>query len=256
MRTVKILELRFWGGMALLFLLFLPTTAFTQKGDAVNIIEFKYGYTIPFADMASRFGSSNTIGFAAESVKLKSKIFFGFDFMYMFGNEVKEDVIANLRSYDGSVIDVNGGPGDITLKERGYYFGLNAGKIFPTTKHENKLTGIRTQIGIGYLQHKVRVQDNGRSVVALESKYLTGYDRLSSGPALHLGVGYHYQHPKQNFHFSIMADLYGAQTQFRRDLDFATGQKLTEKRTDILGGFSIAYIVVISRERKSGEIYY
>jgi hypothetical protein len=240
----------------LLATLFIPTTAYTQKGNGVNILEFKYGYTFPMADMAKRFGANSSIGFSAESVRTKNKIFFGFDGMFLFGNAVREDVLANLRSYNGSIISINGTPGDVNLKERGFYFGLNAGKIFSTTKHVNKLTGIRTQIGIGYLQHKVRVQDNGRNVVALESDYLPGYDRLTSGPALHLGLGYHYQHPKQNFHFSIMADLYGAQTQVRRDLDYATGGSLTEKRTDILAGFSVAYIVVISREEKSENIYY
>lgn len=256
MRTVKILEIRFWGGFALLAMLFMPPLVQAQKGDAVNIIEFHYGYSFPMADMATRFGSASSIGFSAESVRINNKIFFGFDGMYLFGNTVKEDVLANLRSYNGSIITINGGPGDINLKERGFYFGINAGKIFSTTSHLNKITGIRTQLGIGYLQHKVRVQDNGRNVVALEPDYLPGYDRLTSGPAVHLGLGYHYQHPKQNFHFSIMADFYGAQTQVRRDLDYATGGALTDKRTDIMVGFNIAYVVVISRERKSENIYY
>ncbi len=256
MRAVKILELRVWSCAVLLIILLFATGLKAQKSDAVNVIEFKYGYSFPFADMEERFGANSTLGFSAQSVRLKSKIFFGFEGMFLFGNTVKEDVLANLRTYDGSIIDVNGGPGDVTLKERGFYFGINAGKIFSTTKFENKLTGVRTQIGFGILQHKVRVQDNGKSVVALEKDYLPGYDRLSSGPAFHLGLGYHYQHPSQNFHFSIMGDLYGAQTTSRRDLDFATGEYLDTKRTDLLGGFSIAYIVVISRERKSENIYY
>ena len=256
MRRVKILELRFWGPLVFLFILVIPTLVNGQKGNAVNILEFRYGYTLPMADMETRFGSASTIGLSMESVRASNKIFFGFDGMYLFGNTVKEDVLANLRAYDGSIIDINGAPGDINLKERAFYFGLNAGKIFSTTKHENKLTGVRTQIGIGYLQHKVRVQDNGRSVVALEKQYLPGYDRLSSGPAFHLGVGYHYEHPRQNFHFSVMADFYGARTQVRRDVDYATGGSLTEKRTDLLAGLSIAYVVIISREQKSENIYY
>jgi hypothetical protein len=256
MRTVKILELRFWAGLVLLGSLLFAGKVSAQKGGAVNIIEFRYGYTLPLEDMKLRFGSNNTLGFSAESVRISNKIFFGFDGLFLFGNTVKEDVLSHLRSFNGSIIDINGGPGDINLKERGFYLGINAGKIFSTSIHKNKLTGIRTQIGIGYLQHKVRVQDNGRSVVALEKEYLPGYDRLTGGPALHFGLGYHYQHPKQNFHFSVMADLYGARTQSRRDIDYATGGPLTGKRTDILGGFSIAYVVIISRERKAENIYY
>jgi hypothetical protein len=118
------------------------------------------------------------------------------------------------------------------------------------------LTGIRAQIGGGFLQHKIRVQDNGGNVVALEKKYLQGYDRLSNGPAVHLGLGYQYQSPTNNFHFHIMADLYGAQTESRRDLDYPTGQYLSGKRTELLGGFSLAYIVMISRASKPENIYY
>ncbi len=256
MRSVKILELRFWSRLVFLSCLVIPAVVNGQKGNAVNILEFRYGYTLPMADMQTRFGAANSIGLSLESVRIGNKFFLGFDGMYLFGNTVKEDVLANLRAYDGSIINVNGGPGDINLKERGFYFGLNAGKIFSTTKHKNKLTGVRTQVGIGYLQHKVRVQDNGRNVVALEKQYLPGYDRLSSGPALHLGLGYHYEHPRQNFHFSVMADLYAANTQSRRDFDYATGGPLDGKRTDLLGGLSIAYVVIISREQKSENIYY
>lgn len=256
MRTVKILELRFWSGLVLLVMLLFSSPLMAQKGGAINILEFRYGYTFSGADMADRFGSNSTIGISVESVRLKSKIFFGFDGMYLFGSKVKEDVLANIRTYDGTVIDVNGAPGDISLKERGFYIGLNAGKIFSTSKYKHKLTGFRTQVGIGYLQHKVRIQDNARSVVALEKDYQPGYDRLSGGPAVHLGLGYHYQHPQQNFHFSIMADFYGAQTKAKRDLDYATGGPLTGTRTDIIAGFSIAYVVVISREEKEENIYY
>jgi hypothetical protein len=256
MRSIKILEIRFLGRLALLGMLLWSVESYSQKGKAVNLLEFKYGIHFPSGDLKDRFGTNNDFGISLQRVSVEKKIFFGVEGIYIFGNTVKEDVLVQLRSYDGAVISLDGDAGDINLKERGYYIGLNAGKIFSTSSHKNKLTGIRAQIGGGFLQHKIRVQDNGENVVALEQRYLQGYDRLSNGPAVHLGLGYQYQSPTNNFHFHIMADLYGAQTESRRDLDYATGQYLSGKRTEILGGFSLAYIVTISRASKPENIYY
>lgn len=256
MRGVKILELRFWGRWTLVMLLLWSSESYAQKGNAVNLLEFKYGYHVPMGDLQDRFGSNSDIGLSIQSVSVAKKLFFGIEGIYMFGNEVKEDVLAQLRSFDGSIIGIDGGAGDINLKERGFYIGVNAGKIIPTTSNNKKLTGVRIQIGGGLLQHKIRVQDNSENIVPLEKKYLQGYDRLSNGPAVHLGLGYQYQSPTNNFQFHVMGDLYGASTASRRNLDYATGGYLDQKRTDLLGGISVAYIVIISRASKPENIYY
>jgi hypothetical protein len=256
MRGAKILELRFWGGLTLLLLLLWSTESKCQKGNAVNLLEFKYGFHLPAGDLQDRFGSNSDIGMSIQSVSLAKKYFFGIEGMYLFGNNVNEDVLTQLRAYDGIIIGIDGGAGDINLKERGFYIGLNAGKIIPTSGNPKKLTGVRIQIGGGLLQHKIRVQDNTENIVPLEKKYLQGYDRLSNGPAVHLGLGYQYQSPTNNFQFHVMGDLYGASTSSRRNLDYATGTYLDQQRTDILGGLSVAYIVIISRSSKPENIYY
>lgn len=256
MRVVKILELRFWHCLPLLSLLLWSAVSYGQKGPSVRLLEFKYGFHFPMADLKDRFGANNDIGLNILTVGLEHKIFFGLEGMYIFGNKVNEDVLTKLRAFDGRIIGIDGSAGDVNLKERGYYIGVNAGKIFPTTKNQAKLTGIRAQIGGGLLQHKIRVQDNTENVTALEKKYLQGYDRLTNGPVIHLGLGYQYQSPTNNFQFHIMGSLFGARTASRRDLDYATGEYLDQKRTDILGGFNVAYVVSISRASKPENIYY
>ena len=256
MRSIKILEIRFWGRTSLLLLLLWSMNVQSQEVNSMRFLEFGYGFHTPTGDMKDRFGANSDFGISFENIGTKNKLIFGIEGLFIFGSAVKEDVMAALRAYDGSIIGVDGRAGDVNLKERGFYVGLNVGKIFSTSTHKNKLTGIRAQIGGGLLQHKIRVQDNGGSVVALEKKYLKGYDRLSNGPAFHLGLGYQYQSPTNNFHFHIMGDLYGASTQSRRDIDFLTGVYLNQKRTDIFTGLSVAYIVTISRVYKSEYIYY
>lgn len=256
MSAAKILELAFKAFRATLLAVLIPCNLWSQDVTSARFLEFRYGYQLPMADMADRFGANSNIGVNFESIKLKSKVFYGADGIFLFGINVKEDVVAPLRSIDGNLIGLNGARGDVNLKERGYYIGLNAGKIFPFGKSDNNVTGIRAQVGAGFLQHKIRVQDNFNNIAALDKQYITAYDRLSNGPAIHLAAGYQYQNPKNNFHFHILADLYGARTLSRRDFDHVTGGYLDKKRTDILAGLSIAYIVTISRSAKPDNIYY
>ena len=256
MRPTKILELRLkiLAACALVLLLHFPLSS--QDKGGISLLEFSYGLQFPLGDMKDRFGSNNRIGVAYESIRLKNLFFVGADGMLLFGSNVKEDVVADLRTFDGTIIGLNGSIGDVNLKERGFYVGLNAGKIIPTGKHDNNLTGVRMQIGGGLLQHKIRVQDNSSSVVALEKDKVKGYDRLTNGPAAHIALGFQYQNPQNNFHFLVMSDLYAAFTQSRRDFDFLEGAYIDKKRTDILFGLQLAYVVSISRSKSADQIYY
>lgn len=256
MRAAKILELRVYIGMALLLSLLISNSANGQQNPSLKLLEFKYGFHLPAADMKDRFGANSDFGLGLIFTGAEKKLFWGGEAYFLFGSIVKEDVIASLRTYDGSIIGIDGRPADVNLKERGFYTGLLAGKIFLTDADKKSLTGIRFQLGAGLLQHKIRVQDNFNSVVALEKKHHKGYDRLSNGPALHLGLGFQYQNASNNIHFHVLGDMYAARTASRRSFDYPNGEYLSGKRTDILAGMSIAYIVTISRQRVSEHIYY
>lgn len=251
----KILEIRL-GALTLLLLVQIGQHLYAQSVNTVKLLDFKYGVQIPASDMRDRFGGSNSIGLGLEIASLKAKTFAGISGHYFFGNTVKEDVLTQLRSEDGNIIGIDQQLGDVHLKERGYYAGVHVGKIFKTTRHEHTLTGVRTQIGFGFLQHKIRVQDNFKTIVPLEKKYLPGYDRLTNGAAVQLGIGYQYDDPINNWHVKIMGDVVAGKTKSRRDFDYATGGPLTDERTDIMVGLQLSYIVTISRSSKEEFIYY
>ena len=175
----KILEIRL-GALLLLLVALSGQGVTAQSVNAVKLLDFKYGIQVPAGDMLDRFGVSNSVGLGLEIASLKAKTFAGISGHYFFGNTVKEDVLTQLRSEDGNIIGIDQQLGDVHLKERGYYAGAHVGKIFKTTKHNHTLTGIRTQIGLGLLQHKIRVQDNFKTIGPLEKKYLPGYDRLTN----------------------------------------------------------------------------
>ncbi len=256
MSPAKILEFTLWK-LSLLLLVCCSTDLVTaQESSSRTLLEFKYGYHLPLADMQDRFGSNNTIGISMSRVNLKSTLFAGVEGSFFFGSTVKEDVLMNIRAFDGSILGKNGAPGDVNLKERGFYTGLFVGKVIKLTTAEKDLTGIRLQAGGGLLQHKIRVQDNSRNVIAIQKDKLSGYDRLTNGPGVHLAAGFQYQNPKYNFQFSLMGDLYGARTASRRDFDNVTGGYLDSKRTDILTGVTLSYVVSLSRSTSVENIYY
>ena len=256
MSGTKILELGTRGILTALLMVMSIHSTYSQATKSLKLLEFKYGFQAPLADMKTRFGGNNVIGLSFQTVELSKTLLFGIEGGFNFGNTVKEDVVANLRSYDGNIIGIDGQAGDVNLKERGFYLGVDVCKIIKTTKVENNLTGIRTQLGAGLLQHKIRVQENSNTIPSLDNQYLKNYDRLTNGPAFHLAIGYQYENPDNNFHFNIMGDLYGARTASRRDFDSLEGGYLDKKRNDILAGITISYVVSISRSDKADHIYY
>ena len=251
----KIRELSLSLRMVLLAL-GLSQSVVAQPISSVKLLDFKYGLQVPAGDLEKRFGGSNSLGIGLEVASLKSKIFTGISGHYFFGNTVKEDVLTNIRAEDGNIIGIDQQLGDVHLKMRGFYTGAHIGKVFSTGKHEFTLTGIRAQVGVGLLQHKIRVQDNFKTIVPLNKKYLPGYDRLTNGAALQLGLGYQYDDPINNWHVKIMSEMVMAQTKSRRDFDYATGGPLTGNRTDIMFGLQLSYIVTISRKSEEEFIYY
>ena len=255
MRAAKILE-NTLKTLVVVVLLGISTDCFAQEPQSALLLDFKYGFQAPSGDMKDRFGGNNVLGLGVETISHKSHQFVGIEGSFFFGNNVKEDVLQQLRSYDGNILAIDGTVGDVNLKQRGFYTGLYAGKIFSTNGNKASFTGIRLQLGAGLFQHKIRVQDNLNNVVALEKKYLQGYDRLTNGIGGHLVVGYQYDSPYNNFHFKIMGDLMGGPTKSRRDYDYATDTYLEKSRFDLLAGINVSYVVMISRTRTEEHIYY
>jgi hypothetical protein len=257
MRTAKILITRLFSGIVVLTTLTCHTalTAQTTLPNKMRFLEFSYGFQWPMADMQERFGANNNINLAFQSAWMDSKLLAGAELLYFFGNTVKEDVVASLRSFDGHIVGIDGTPGEVRLKERGFYTGISLAKVFAIGKSD-RLTGIRFQVGGGLLQHKIRVQDDFNNVVPLDNKYLNGYDRLTNGPAVKVALGFQYQHPQNNAHFYILGDWIGGFTKSRRDFDYATGGYLDGNRFDALIGVRAAYIVTISSKGKSKVRYY
>lgn len=243
--------------MRIFYSLFISCFALTLIAQSPwrSHLSFEYGIQVPIFDMADRFGHNFKLSSEFDFLNAKSGWVAGVDGAYLFGINVREDVLLPLRTMDGEIIGNNRAPASVALRERGFYAGMHAGRIFPFKK-EMPLSGIKLRLGAGFLQHKIRIQDNTQSVTQLTGDYKKGYDRLSNGAALSFFAGYQHYDDLQNIHLIAGFDFHLAFTQNRRSYNFDTMQADDTDRTDGLFGFKIGWILPIGKGDSEKEIFY
>src|ERR1700741_264013 len=173
-------------------LFFIFSVSFAQKNVkdslvSVPITGLYLSGQFPGGDLVKRFGPSGNVGLPFY-YKTKSNFLFGGEFNYFFGHKLKEDVLATLRTPEGSITNSDGNPGKVRMVERGWQVTVCGGKIFPWFG-PNKNSGVVVMIGGGYMQHKIHITDLGRNLAQINGAYKKGYDRLSGGPVLSQFVG-------------------------------------------------------------------
>ena len=215
----------------------------SNEGALFNV-SFHYGFYLPAADLKDRFGSNFYTGIGTEFI-LKNDLILGIEGGLIFGNRVKEDVLSSLRNASGEIVGIVDGVGvlgNISLRQRGLYGGLRVGKLFPISKI-NKRSSIRTTIGIGILQHKVRIQDDDASVPQLEGDFKKNYDRLANGLSLQQFIGYQILSPDRRSNFYFGFEFYQGFTQGRRSFDVNLKGPDEEKRFDFIAGIKAGWIL-------------
>lgn len=229
-------------------LLFLSLFSRAQKDSAITIpmLGVHFGVQSPFGDMANRFGNSFTAG-GSFMVKTNKNWLLGLDASYLFGGTVKENVLEQLTNPDGFVTDNEGYPANLRITQRGLILGLTFGKVIPIFK-SNANSGLMITIGGGYLQHKVHIYDASQRVASIGGDLIKGYDRLTSGFSLSQFVGYMYIGRKRMSNFYAGFEFYEAFTQSMRKLNYSSGLPDTGKRTDVLMGFRLGWILPLYKK--------
>jgi hypothetical protein len=249
------------AGRILLFLL--PAVVFcyyskAQKSINDSAVTFvfpgvNYGYLFPGGDMAKRFGSCSEVG-GSWTIKLKSQWTISVDGQFLFGKTVREDhILDGISTEDDKIISSEGSYADVRFYERGYHFTLSAGRVFSFNK-PNPNSGIWITAGGGFLQHKIKVDAVNGDVPQLTDEYCKGYDRLSNGFALREFLGYVYFGKKKLVNFYAGFEFIQAFTQNRRDYNFDTRSREDSKRTDLLNGFRIGWLLPLYK--RPPEKYY
>ncbi|MCO6480491.1 MAG: hypothetical protein J5I94_27865 [Phaeodactylibacter sp.] len=226
-----------------------------NKGNAL-LFKLSYAGHKPGGDMEARFGNNFSFGGGAELITGKGNWILGADFAYIFGSQVKEDVLASLRTPEGFIIGNNRNYADIQLRERGFYVGALVGKLIGIGK-ANPRSGIRITLGAGLLQHKIRIQDDPSSgVPQLDENYKKGYDRLSNGLAFSQFIGYQILSLDKRVNFYAGLEFIQGFTMNRRDFNFDTRTKEDTERTDLLYGIRAGWVIPLFFGQEAGEVYY
>jgi hypothetical protein len=222
-----------------------------NKGGAL-LFNFNFGSHLPAADMAKRFGQDMSIGGGLEYIT-NNNFIFGVQGHYLFGTNVKEDPLALIRTPDGDIIGIDQGLANVALRERGFYLGTTFGKLL--IFNEKKRSGLRVTGGLGYMQHKIRLQDNNNTVPLVSGEYEKGFDRLAAGLTANEFIGWQHMGANRRTNWYMGFDFVQGFTKTQRDWDFSSRQKLDGTRLDLRFGVRIGWILPFYKQ-PAEQIYY
>lgn len=250
-----------------LLLLLAASTSFAQRkrqlsSEETNIVDnalllhISYAFQTPGGDMAKLFGNSFDVGLGLEWLTAKGNWILGIDGGYLFGSNVKFDVLANLRTPEGFIIGNDRTYADVQMRERGFHSSLVVGKLFPISS-VNKRSGIRFTVSGGFLQHKIRIQeDPSREVPQVSGEYKKGYDRLTNGLLIGQFIGYQHLAANRQANFFAGFEFMQGFTQNRRDFNFDSRSKDDSKRLDLLFGIRLGWTLPFYMNPNPESIYY
>jgi len=214
-----------------------------------------YAYQVPGNDLAKRFGNNSNIGGGC-LIKTDKNLLFGIDFNFLFSNKVneKDSLFKHISTSDGFIIGQDGLYAEVHLWQRGFNTSFKMGKLFPVFG-PNPNSGIAIILGIGYLTHKIRIENRDKTAPPINGDYKRGYDRLSAGLSTSQFIGYMHLGNNKLISFFAGFELTQAWTKSRRIYDFDKMSRNDDKYFDTLYGIKIGWIIPLYK-RLPDKYYY
>ncbi len=246
-----------YSGLLIGFLLVFSTITKAQRSVSdssifMSLAHFSYTAQLPAGDMADRFGMNSAVG-GGVLFKTSSNWIFGFDANYLFGSDVKnkDQILKNIETSYGFIIDDSGLPAEVHLRERGFTVFGRVGKLFPVLS-PNPNSGLFLIGGLGYIQHKIYIESLDDLASQVRGDYAKGYDKLCGGPAVSEFVGYLYMSNNRLINFYAGFEFTQAWTSSLREYNFAEMKYENENRFDMLNGIKVGWVISIyKREARS-----
>jgi hypothetical protein len=205
-------------------------------------------------DLANRFGPLAGAGIKL-AYKTKSNWIFSVDVDQLFSDKVTENsVVSNLYNSDGDIVDTEGRIADIRFRMRGFQATFMLGKII-VIGNENDNTGLIFQVGVGYLQHKIRIDNPGEAVPQLQGEYVKGYDRLTGGIQAKQFLGYQRLDNNNLLNFYVGLELIQGFTKGQRSFNYNTKSPDYTPRVDLMYGVRLG-IILPFYSRAPDKYYY
>jgi hypothetical protein len=247
--------------MRLLLFLFisLSSIGWTQvnlKDEPINtlLIGLNYKGNVTGGDLALKWGFTNHLGLDV-NYKFANNLTVGLDGGFLFGNQLRDaSNLQNLFNSSGEITAFAGGPAEILYLMRGATGYADIGYVFNQFGN-NPNSGIWIKLGVGYMMHKMRIENLYDDVFQLEGDYKKGYDELSMGVSSKQFIGYLYQANRRLVKFYAGFEFIQGITRNVRTYNFSTGGPDNTLKTDFLYGFKVGYIIPIYK-RSRLEYYY
>lgn len=225
----------------------------TDSAFTIPMITASYAHQWSGGDLADRFGHNNNVG-GSFAIKTKKHWYFGVKGNFIWGSKVNQrDILNDLITPEGYVIDNEGRLTNIFLEERGSSFFLTGGKLFNVFTN-NSNSGILVYGGLGTLHHKIRIAYKDE-INILSDEQKKGYDRLSFGFAVNGFVGYMHLSKNRFINFFGGFDITQGWTKSLRKFNYDTQQPDTKTNSDLLYGFRLGWIIRLNK-RTNQEYYY
>lgn len=219
-------------------------------------VTVSYAYQLPGGDLANRFGDNSNLGIGFH-IKSRTQWYYGVQGQFIFGKNVKQEqgFLQNLMVDGGYVLDNDGTPATLVIQQRGFAISADGGRLFPCLG-PNPNTGILLKSGLGFLQHKIRIEHQEARIHQLEEEYLKGYDRLANGWAVTGFVGYYYMSNNRLINFVVGIEGWQAFTQPRRSMNFDTGEIEQGTRNDVLLGLRVGWTLHLYKRMSDNYYFY
>ncbi|TVR85953.1 MAG: hypothetical protein EA411_11830 [Saprospirales bacterium] len=236
--------------------LFLSSSLNSQNEERALFFNVKYGVQVPGGDLSDRFSTFFSAGIDPEFYHGGRNLFAGFQFNFLFGQNVKEDPLAAIRDSQGEIIGRDQNYALIDPRMRGLTFGGHVGKLFPFASSDESKWGIRLSLGTGVMLHRIALKDENDTANQIRDNYGKGYNRKTVGGYLHQFAGIQYMSADRRINFRAGFTFHQGFTESVRAVDFDTKETDTRSRIDLMNGFEMSWILPIFFSEPDVIIYY
>ena len=184
--------------------LFSMSTFAQVKDTCINIwqCEINYAYQFSLTDMKAKYNRNpSTMGIGL-SFKTKHNWIFGFEGSYLWGgyDDKGVSILRNIKTQTGRIINSSGEYGTVLMTQSGFYVGIKTGYVIAFNK-PNPNSGIVLNVGVGMLEHHIRIENRNNNTPPVLGDYKKGYDGLRNGIAARGFIGYQFLSNKKLVNF-------------------------------------------------------
>ncbi|MEP7324080.1 MAG: hypothetical protein ABI761_19280 [Saprospiraceae bacterium] len=201
------------------------------------------------SDLSKRYGQHGTLSLGINFIKHHWET--GPAIGFLFGSNVREDVLASLRSADGELIGSDHQLAEVDLNMRGMMIGWSILRKIKLSTQSFFLVGLQPV----WLSHWIRFQNPGNSFEPIQGNYRYGYDRLSSGLAIEESLTYRFQSNNRLLNLELAFTAMQGNSSLRRNIQL---DNPSVKKTSSSGfiGFQARWLVPIFPAKKAEKIFY